>query len=178
MNPHLGNDTYLPAWQCALRLLSVRDHTRFELQAKLHRRAFSNAIIQGVIDECQRCHYLDDGATAIRYLQQLKAKSYGPRRIRQAMQKRGFSAELIDSVLTDGYSAAAEWELADKAVSKKMWQFQRESDLRKRVQKVHRYLYSRGFSASIAAGVTKKRFPPQTPGSHDSPTASGADPSG
>jgi regulatory protein len=165
MNPELG-------MQCALRLLSMRDHTRFELHAKMRRRGFPDDIIQSVIDECQRFNYLDDGATAVRYLEQLKVKCYGPLRIRQAMQKRGFSAELIDSVLMNGYSRAAEWEFAEKALSKKIGQLQRESDPRKRTQKACSYLYGRGFSAATAAGVTKKRFSCQTPDAHNSPVGS------
>jgi regulatory protein len=159
MNLPSANKSCLAAMQCALRLLTNRDHTLFELRAKMQRRGFADELIQSVMAQCQRLNYLDDAAFAIRYLEQCKAKNHGPRRIRQAMQQKGFSSELIDSVLHSGYPTDSELALADIALSKRIKQFQREANPLKRARKAHSYLYARGFSASTIAAIVMKRFP-------------------
>jgi regulatory protein len=159
MNLPSDSESYLAAMQCALRLLANRDHTFFELRAKMQRRGFADELIQSVMAQCHRLNYLDDAAFAVRYLEQCKAKNLGPKRIRQAMQQKGFLTELIDSVLHSGYPTDAELAVADTALSKRIKQLQREANPIKRARKAYNYLHTRGFSAPAIAVIVRKRFP-------------------
>ena len=138
-----------PAMNAAVRLLSRRNHTTREIRQKLRQRGFDADTISRVLSECERLNYLNDEQTARFYIRELVAKGYGPRRIRMSLKKKGISDELADRLLPEQEAETDELENARQLLSKKQAKFDREKDLRKRKEKIYRFLSYRGFSASV-----------------------------
>jgi regulatory protein len=84
------------AMNTAVRILTNRDHSKFELKQKLQQRGFGNTVINTTIAECERLHYIDDLRTAHAYILQLKRKCFGKRYIRMALKKKRLSGAAIE----------------------------------------------------------------------------------
>jgi regulatory protein len=141
------------AMKSAGRLLSRRQHTVFELRAKLAKREFPKNVIDEVVSFLSERKFLDDANFAELYFNELTAKGLGLTRIRLAMRKRGVPPEIFNEVLGRGFSVDDEAQRATEALKKRHLFFDREKDLNKRKQKMFRYLASRGFSSSVICRV-------------------------
>ena len=141
------------AMDTAVRLLTRRRHTRGELAKKLMDRGFGRSVVDSTLDKCEALDYIDDAATADAYIDELKAKGYGPRHVRRAMARKGLAPALIDAVVARRYAADAERAVAEQCITKKAAVFRRETDRWKRKQKMYRYLHGRGFSPAVISAV-------------------------
>ena len=143
------------AMNTAVRILTNRDHSKYELKQKLQQRGFGSKVINTVILECERFNYINDKRTAHVYISQLKRKGFGKRYIRMALKKKRLGGTAIENILQENYSEDDELENAGRLLGKKMDTFGREADLKKRRDKIYRFLYSRGFKAEIIADVIR-----------------------
>ncbi len=75
------------ALNSALRILTPRDHSKYELVKKLKQRGFSREDIDAAISSCERFDYINDERTAQIYIRQLKRKGYGKKRIQLELNK-------------------------------------------------------------------------------------------
>ena len=141
------------AMNTAVRILTYRDHFKFELKQKLLQRGFANEIIDTAITECERLNYINDERTAHVYIEQLKRKCFGIRYIRLSLKKKRLSGNTIEKILFENYTQAEEHENARKLLEKKIKSFSREADLKKRRDKIYRFLYSRGFDKDVIADL-------------------------
>ena len=137
------------AMNTAVRILTHRDHSRYELKQKLQQRGFGTRVIDTVIAECERLNYINDPRTAHLYILQLKHKRYGKRYIRMALKKKRLNSEAIENTLLQNYSEADERDNGSKLLEKKRKTFERQTDPQKKSDKIYRFLYSRGFSKEI-----------------------------
>ncbi|CAN2039987.1 Regulatory protein RecX [Candidatus Magnetomoraceae bacterium gMMP-15] len=151
------NKEYNKAMNTAVRLLSYRNHTEYEISQKLKQRGFDIEIISQIISECQRLKYINDEEYAGLYIEELKAKGYGTYRIRLSLKKKGIISEQINKFLSEHLSEIDEIEIARKAMQKKLKSLSREKDLKKRKEKIYRFLYSRGFSGSVISKLLRKK---------------------
>ena len=152
----LSNGGYQRAMNTAVRLLTRRDHTSFEILQKLGQRGFDGRIIERVLAECRRLEYIDDERTARIYIGQLARRGFGFRRIRLELRKKGLTGERFEIILNERRAEIDEREIAHKVMLKKMKSFESVEDLQKRRDKMYRFLYSRGFDASVISEVIKK----------------------
>jgi regulatory protein len=143
------------AMNTAVRILANRDHSKYELKRKLQQRGFTSKSINTVMVECERFGYIDDKRTARVYILQLKRKCFGKRYIQQALKKKRLSGAAIEKILLENYPGADECEHAGRLLEKKMKTFVRETDLKKRREKIYRFLYSRGFSTAVIRDLVK-----------------------
>lgn len=143
------------AMNTAVRILTHRDHSKYELQQKLQQRGFGSKVINTVIVECERFSYINDQRTADVYIKQLKRKGFGKRYIRMALRKKRLSGSAIENILQENYPEADELENAGRLLEKKMKTFEREADLKKRKDRIYRFLYSRGFKTEIIADLMR-----------------------
>jgi regulatory protein len=143
------------ALNAAVRILTHRDHSKYELKQKLQQRGFASEVIDTVILACERLNYIDDKRTARVYISQLKRKRFGIRHIRMALKKKRLYGVAIEDILLDNYAKTEERKNADKLLEKKMKTFKREEDLKKRRDKIYRFLYSRGFNKDIIADLLR-----------------------
>ena len=140
----------------AVRILTRRDHSTFELNRKLQQRGFAAGTIYAVIAQCEYLGYIDDQRTARVYIQQLKRKCFGRRYINLALKKKRLHGSAIEKFLLEDYPEDEEYESADRLLKKKMKTFARVSDPKKRSDKIYRFLYSRGFNPSVIRGIVNR----------------------
>jgi regulatory protein len=145
---------YIRAMNTAVRLLARRNHTNYELRQKLKQRKFDTEVITKVLSECERLNYVNDEETARCYFRELKIRGYGIRRIRFSMKKKGLAEEIIDELLSK-HEHEDELENARRAMEKKMRALSREKDMRKRKEKIFRFLASRGFPGSVISELLR-----------------------
>ena len=142
----LSGDTYRMALNSALRILTGRDHSKYELTRKLKQRGFKLKDIEKAVLECIRLDYINDERTARIYIRQLIRKGYGLQRIGYELDKKGLVGERIRDIFSESVSDADELEGAERILKKNFNRFERETDLKKRRNKIYRFLYGRGFS--------------------------------
>lgn len=153
---HISNSGYQKAMNTAVRLLTRRDHTSFEIFQKLGHRGFGGGVIDRVLAECRRLDYIDDERTARIYIGQLARRGFGFRRIRVELRKKGLTGERFEIILNERRAEIDEHEIARKAMLKKMKSIESVEDRQKRRDKMYRFLYSRGFEASLISELIRK----------------------
>jgi len=129
----------------AVRLLAVREHTRFQLERKLRDRGHPSAAIGEVLDELERQNLLSDERFVESYLQQRVRKGYGPLRIRAELAERGAPESAIDQGLR---SADVDWQAQLDRVAERRFGCDAEID-RSALAKRGRHLQQRGFPVSL-----------------------------
>ena len=144
------------AMNTAVRMLSRRDHSCFEVRQKLKQRGFSSDAIRATLNECKRLNYIDDQRTARVYIGQLARRGFGFRRIAIELKKKGLHGRLIEDILEQQKVEIDEREIARRVLQKKMKSFERETDRKKRRDKIYRFLDYRGFNRSIISELIKE----------------------
>jgi len=135
----------------AMRLLSVRPHAEKELLFKLIRRQVPAAAAASAIAECKRLGYLNDAQLAEDAASLLSSRGYGPRRMQQQLRQKGVNSELIQSALAN--EELDHLTSAREAASYKLRLLSRETDIRKKRDKLYRFLLGRGFSFEVIKTV-------------------------
>ena len=143
------------AMNAALRLLTRRDHTGFEIQQKLRQRGFAPETVRAVIAECERLNYIDDERTARIYIDQLLRRGFGFRRIAVELKKKGLQGGRFEDILEKQRAEIDEREIALRVVQKKMNSLEKEADCKKRRDKLYRFLDYRGFNRSIISELIR-----------------------
>ena len=151
-----SQNLYSKAMNTAVRILTARDHSKYELVQKLKKRKYKNDIIDQVISACEHYNYINDERTARVYIKQLNKKGYGLKRIRYELGKKGLKGSHINSILSKSLSEEDQRECARSVLQKHYKRFEKESDLLKKKNKIYRFLYSRGFSEEIISEIIKK----------------------
>ena len=149
-------DPYRKALNTALRILTRRDHSKHELTQKLEARGYAGEVIDEVILECQRLDYINDERTAQVFIRRLQRKGYGRKRIRFELNLKGLRGKHIQAVLSKSISDADECQCAEKIFQKHAKRFDREKDVLKRKDKIHRFLIGRGFSKTVILEFIRK----------------------
>ncbi|MDV2857124.1 MULTISPECIES: regulatory protein RecX [Oceanimonas] len=130
-----------PVWDCALRILSRRDHSRRELEQKLRQREFEQEAITRTLNKLEQQQWLQDARFAEVQVRQHIYKKHGPQRIRAELQRKGVHPDEIATALeqeeTDWFELARECHFArfgDAPIP----------DFKERARRM-RYLQARGF---------------------------------
>jgi regulatory protein len=133
------------ARNCAMDLLSRREHSRSELTEKLRRREFDADVIEQALDRLQQENLQSDQRYAESYLYQRAQKGYGPIRIAYELRQRGVHEDLVQQVM----------ELEQESWSERMQQ-QRIKKFGNNIpedyaekMKQARFLQNRGFSPEL-----------------------------
>lgn len=146
---HGRGDTHSRVLDCAVRILTRRDHTCLELAVKLRRKGFDPAAIDHALVRCGELGYLDDGKTALTLARHLVDRGYGPLRIQYSLAQKGLSEALIEQALACCGGADIQVRSARAALGKKRSRLNREVDPWKRRQMAYRFLSGRGFPAAV-----------------------------
>lgn len=134
------------ALNSALRILTGRDHSRYELVQKLRQRGFMPEAVEHAVSECERLDYVNDERTSRVYIGQLIRKGFGAKRIRLALKRKGLHGQPVRTVLSEMISDIDEVEIAGRIFEKNINRFERENDPQKKKNKIYRFLHARGFS--------------------------------
>ncbi len=123
-----------------MHLLSLREHSRFELERKLLRR-FDEVLVQQVLQNLEQQGLQSDERFAEQYAYSRRNKGYGPLRIRAELRERGIAEELIATWLEDDEQ---DWYALMIGAAEKKFGAQPPAD-RREMAKRGRFLSSRGF---------------------------------
>jgi len=104
-------------WNSAVRMLSLREHSRHELRRKLVQRHFDENDIDRVLDRLQAEGLQNDTRFVEQYIRSRSNKGYGPTRIRMELKEKGVSDELSAAGL--GESGIDWFELIKNVKNKK-----------------------------------------------------------
>lgn len=141
------------AYDCALRLLTRREHGFEELIVKLQQKGFHQDDAKQVVRQCQDQGLQSDERFAEALLRSKMRQGYGPLRIRQELQAKQLNADLINRLLQseeyDWHSLAGiVWD--KKSINKDALDF---SEL----QKMKRFMLYRGFSSDMIQAIIRDR---------------------
>jgi regulatory protein len=124
----------------AVDLLARRPHFRAELTSKLERRGFEPDEVDAALARLDELGYLDERGTAVRWVEGVvEQKSWGPRRVRAELRKRGVDGTEAEELIADAYPTG-ERPVAERAAER--WRG-REAEA------LGRHLARRGFSTGV-----------------------------
>jgi regulatory protein len=145
------------AWDSAIRMLSIRAHSEGDLIKKLRAKGFAKSAIDDVLKDCHRLELIDDAKFAEMYVSELRSGGAGMRLIKMKLRSKGISEELSKVELEEKSSVDDEIKAAKIALSKKEKALARESDPRKKREKLYRYLASKGFNFDVISQLCGDR---------------------
>ena len=128
----------------AMDILARRSLSEMELLAKLHRAGYPDHECDEAIAECLKRHYLDDEQLTSDCVDILHQRNLGARQIRMKLARRGLDPEKINELLNE--SPDEEIESARRAMETKLRMLTKESDPRKKREKLFRFMAGRGFA--------------------------------
>ncbi len=156
-NVIIDENNFRLSMNTAIRLLSQRMHSVYEIKIKLKKKGFSYKTIIKVIDELGEMNLLNDELFAKNYTDELMYRGQGKYKIINSLQKRGISKELIDEKLQEIDVPDAEEKRAEEVFNKKIKSLAYKNiEPRKLKEKLIRYLISRGFSSDIVFKIIDK----------------------
>ncbi len=130
----------LAAYRKAVDYLARREHSRFELQRKLHKKEFPPEAIRRALDTCEELGYLDDERFARMWSEQrIRKKPEGPRLIAAKLAQRGVSQDIADKVVGELFTGERLWDTLYRAEEKGRGRTGDDPE------KLKKYLLSRGF---------------------------------
>lgn len=138
----MSDETYDAVWHKALTLLGRREYSAYELQARLVRYDFNEALISEVITALQDKGWQSDERFTEMLVRTRYQQGKGPNRIRHELGQKGVDDALIEAYVDDHDDA---WfESAISALQKKL----RGHSLADKHFKMKclRYLYQQGFT--------------------------------
>ncbi len=91
----------------ALRVLALREHSRFELAKKLASLTEDSSLIEQVLDKLAQSDYLNDQRYAEMLVRSSVAKGYGPLKLTHLLREKGVESELAKIVLDE---AELDWQ--------------------------------------------------------------------
>ncbi len=139
-------DARLRARRYAVDYVARRARTVFEVRDALRQRGFAPDVAEQAVDRLISIGYLDDAAYAIRYVEsRVRAKGYGPMRIRGELKRRGMDAALIDRAVAPLEASDSPAEQALRQARLRLPKLRGEPDIRKRRKKLSDFLLRRGF---------------------------------
>jgi len=131
----------------ALRLLSGREHSRFELEQKLKRFEQAPGTLERALDELQAKGFINE-QRVIESVLHGRAAKLGSARIKQELQGKGLDRQAVSAALSD--LQASEHERAQEIWRKKFGALPTDAQA---AAKQMRFLMSRGFSAEVIRRV-------------------------
>ena len=145
------DDQYVRAKQRALDYLAHKPRTEEEVRRKLRRNDVPNPVVEDVVARLYELDYLDDESYAHDYVRnRFASKKYGPVRIRRELVERGIDRHTAEAAVDDLFAEKNVQAVAREHAEKRWARLSDEEDVRRRKQKLYRYLRRRGFrSATI-----------------------------
>lgn len=139
------------AFEQALRFLDRKALSEKELTTKLQKCEYPFKEIAEAVKRCRERKFINDELMITDCRDNLFARGTGSRLIKLKLLRRGLDKDSIAAFLAD--TSSQEEEACRIAAHSKLKSLIRESDPRKKREKLFRFLASRGFSAAIAGKI-------------------------
>lgn len=137
-------DQYQQAYQAAIRLLAMREHSRRELDGKLGRR-FDGEVVAKVLEELANQGLQSDQRFAEQYVHGRRSRGFGPLRIRAELAERGIDEATIASWLDRDDD---HWRALMLEVARRKFGSEPPADRREQARR-GRFLAGRGFPGHL-----------------------------
>lgn len=135
---------------CALRLLTHREHSRLELRIKLNARRFESAQIDEILNQLQIEGLQSDERFTEVYVRSRKQRGFGPLRIKAELRGKGIADEIISAYLN---ALSVDWVELAKTQYHKRFGDKPAGDYKERAKRA-RFLQGRGFSKEVIIKVS------------------------
>ncbi len=135
----------MSAKSVAVRLLSRREHSAFEIRDKLLKREFEEGDVEQTIIELQQGGWLSDERFAEAYIRMRQLKGFGPIRISIELNERGVKESIIDEYLQAG---DAVWLKTLVQQYQKKYNQKPVADYNDKAKRI-RFLQYRGFALDV-----------------------------
>ncbi len=144
----------MSAKSVAVRLLSRREHSAFEIRDKLHKRDFDEAEIEQAIIELQQGGWLSDERFAEAYIRMRQMKGFGPIRIAMELNERGVKESIVDDYLQADDEA---WQQGLEQQYLKKYKNKLIADYNDKAKRI-RFLQYRGFPLDAIYQVVSDQY--------------------
>ncbi|MDA8352735.1 MAG: RecX family transcriptional regulator [Firmicutes bacterium] len=135
-------------YQAALRHLSYRPRTVFELKRHLLDKGYESAYVDAVTEELKEKRYLDDRRFAQAWVEERRRrKGYGSLKLKHELEQKGVSSETVEEVLSQ-LEDEKERELA-RMVAEKRYRRLVGQPWPKVERRLGQYLFRQGFNPSL-----------------------------
>ena len=141
--PAADKQQYDALFAAGVRLLSMREHSRAELEAKLGSKTESADLLFAVLDGLRSANYQSDSRFTENYVRSRANRGYGPLKIQKELKIKGIQNNMIDEFLN--VDSAIWYENARTQYDKKYGE-QPVSDYNTWTKRA-RFMQSRGFSS-------------------------------
>lgn len=126
--------------KAALRILSIREHSRFELEKKLKRHSSDSQKVEAALTALEQKNYLSEERFVEAFIHAKKNKGYGPRMIQYALAQRKVDLALFESMLIK----YTNWAEAAEQIYLKKFGSIKITDLSEKAKRKN-FLLQRGF---------------------------------
>jgi len=138
------------ALKFAIKLLTLRRRSVFEIKTRLQKKGYESDIISQVINDLNGYKYLDDEVFAESYINdRMNFRPCGRFLIKNELKERGIAENIIERKINELISEEREVESAIKLALQKSKTISANTEKSKGIQKVKAYLQSKGFSFDI-----------------------------
>lgn len=141
----------MSAKSVAVRLLSRREHSAFEIRDKLTKREFDDAEITQAIAELKQGGWLSDERFAEAYIRMRQLKGFGPIRIGIELNERGVDESIVNAHL---HSDDEIWLQSLLQQYQKKYKNKAIEDYNDKAKRI-RFLQYRGFALDLIYQVVK-----------------------
>lgn len=136
------NDEQKIIWESAVRMLNMREHSRFELKRKQIQRHFNEKDVEWVLDQLETEGLQSDSRFTEQYIYSRSNKGYGPARIKMELKEKGLNAEHIN---TGFQESDIDWFEQIKKVQNKKFKGEIAADWNDKSKQM-KFLEYRGFT--------------------------------
>ena len=159
----------------AIRFLSYRDRSNWELAQYLKKKEYSHPVIQQTLDYLAEINYINDQRFALQWSQfQINKKKIGRSRLYFELSGKGIDKALIEKTLNTIYEDNPEKDIAAQCARKK-WVSLKGMEKEKKKQRLVQFMQRRGFSSDIiyqslktlTESVDSENYFTQLPSVHD-----------
>ncbi len=138
----------------AIRYLSCRARSVFEVRQRLEKRGFSGEAIDASVERLVELGLLDDPDFARRYARDMvNLKGYGRYLVAVRLKQKGIDADLAESVIDDIFEEFSEKEVAAGLLRKKR---KENRDSHREKGRLGRYLQSKGYPWDVIRDVIRE----------------------
>ena len=144
------------SFDCALRVLALRDHSEWELRRKLKEKGYDGEEIEGSITRLAGLGYLDDARFARSFAQSAirNGRGYGAR-LKLELSRRGIAGAIVLETLAEIGEEFGEAEVLARTIERRFAGFDPASAPEKEKRKVVAYLQRKGFTLSAILAALK-----------------------
>ena len=141
----------------AIKLLSIRKRSVFEMRNRLKRKEFEGNIVDEVVEELIEYKYLNDEEFAEAYINdRINFNPRGSFLVKKELREKGVAENIVNEKIKELFPEEKEMELAKRAAEKKIGTLNKNLEKNKIYQKVGSYLQAKGYSGYIIREVLEE----------------------